>query len=73
MAAVPIEQLTAWRDELVELRASGIRTVTHQNGTSMTYKSDNEMAAAIAALDSQIAAATQARAGRFTFQTSKGI
>lgn len=73
MPAVPLEQLMAWRDELVELRASGVRTVTHQNGSALTYKSDNEMAAAIAALDSQIAAATQARAGRFTFQTSKGF
>ena len=71
--ALTVAQLTEMRDGLVADRASGIRVVTHQNGQSMTYKSDSEMAAAIAALDSQIAAAAQSRAGRFTFSTSKGI
>lgn len=73
MASVSIETLTAWRDELVELRASGIRTVRHQNGQEVTYKSDSEMRAAIAALDSQIAAATRSRVGRIIPQTSKGL
>jgi hypothetical protein len=73
MAGLTIAQLTALRNELVDLRASGIRVVTHQNGQSMTYKSDSEMAAAIAALDSEIAAAAQTRAVRFTFNTSKGL
>lgn len=73
MATVSLTQLTAWRNELVELRASGIRRVVHQNGQTLDYKSDTEMAAAIAALDAQISAATCNRAGRFTFQTSKGL
>lgn len=73
MATVSLTQLTAWRNELVELRASGIRRVVHQNGQTLDYKSDTEMAAAIAALDAQISAATRDGAGRFTFQTSKGL
>jgi hypothetical protein len=73
MAGLTIAQLKALRDELVDLRASGVRIVTHQNGQSLAYKSDSEMAAAIAALDSQIADAAQTRAGRFTFNTSKGL
>jgi hypothetical protein len=73
MAAVTLTQLTGWRDELVELRGSGVRRVVHQNGQAVEYKSDSELAAAIAALDSQIAATAQTRAGRFTFKTSKGL
>lgn len=73
MAQVSLEQLTGWRRELMELRASGIRRIVHQNGQALDYKTDGEMAAAIAALDSQISAATRNRAGRMTFQTSKGL
>lgn len=73
MGGQSVAQLMALRDELVDLRVSGVRVITHQNGQSVTYKSDSEMAAAIAALDSQIAAAGQSQAGRFTFNTSKGL
>lgn len=70
---VSIEQLTGWRNELMALRADGIRKVIHQNGSAMEYKTDSEMAAAIAAFDSQIAAARTPQATRFTFNTSKGL
>ncbi|MGV8987124.1 MAG: phage head-tail joining protein [Cypionkella sp.] len=73
MAGLTIAQVTALRDELVDLRVSGVRVITHQNGQSAIYKSFSEMAAAIAAIDSQIAAAGQSRVGRFTFNTSKGL
>ena len=71
--ALTIAQLTTARDELTALRADGIRKVVHQNGSAMEYKTDSEMAAAIAALDSQIATASTPQAGRFTFNTSKGF
>jgi len=71
--ALTVEELVKARDSLLNARASGVREVQDQNGETITYKSDAQMAAALAALDRQIADAT----GRTTphtirFQTSKG-
>ncbi|MBL4768061.1 MAG: hypothetical protein JKY94_10155 [Rhodobacteraceae bacterium] len=44
-----------------------------QNGEEVEFKSDAEMARALAALDSEIAAATQRPAHTIRFQTSKGL
>lgn len=71
--ALTVEQLTKARDDLIESRASGVRRVRDQNGEEVEYKSDAQMAAALAALDRQIAEATgQAAPHTIRFHTSKG-
>jgi hypothetical protein len=71
--ALSVEQLTKARDGLVEARAGGIRRVRDQNGEEVEYKSDAQMAAALAALDRLIAAASgQAMPHTIHFRTTKG-
>lgn len=66
-----LAELTAWRDALRKARASGIRRVQHGE-TATDYKSDSEMAAALADLDRQIAAASGAeRRSRIVYINSK--
>lgn len=48
--------LQAWRDKLFEARLQGVRSFRDQNGEEVSYSSDREMAAAIAAADREIAA-----------------
>lgn len=73
MAEVSLESLTSWRAELVESRAAGIRRLVHQNGQTVEYKSDSEMASAIRALDSEIARLSGQGSRTVKFQTSKGL
>ncbi|PQO22108.1 hypothetical protein C2I36_14800 [Rhodobacteraceae bacterium WD3A24] len=71
--ALTVDQLVAARDALLDARASGVREVRDQNGESITYKGDREMAAALAALDREIAQATgRAAPTTLRFRTSKG-
>ena len=51
MDAATIQQ---WRDKLFEARLKGIRSVRDQNGEEITFTSDREMQAAIAAADREI-------------------
>lgn len=72
--ALTVDQLTKARDNLIAARAQGVRTFVDQNGERVEYKSDREMASALAALERLIAE----RAGRpspraITFKTSKGV
>lgn len=68
------EQLTKARDALIEARAEGVRRFRDQNGEEIEYKSDAQMAAALAALDRQIAQAMgRATPHTITFRTSKGL
>ncbi|WP_065383236.1 phage head-tail joining protein [Hyphomonas sp. ND6WE1B] len=71
--ALTVSELTTMRDELIKARSNGVRSVRDQNGEEVTYSSDREMAAAIAALDRQIAAASRPTPNTLTFQTSKGV
>lgn len=72
MALTP-DQLATARDALVRARAGGIRRVRDQNGEEIEYKSDAQMAAALAALDRQIAElGGQATPQTIRFRTSKG-
>jgi hypothetical protein len=72
--ALSIAQLARARDSLLEARAQGVRRVRDQNGEEIEYKSDGEMARALAALDSEIAAITSGpRPTIVTFNTSKGL
>jgi hypothetical protein len=50
-----LAELQGWRNALFEARMQGVRTFTDQNGESVTFTSDREMAAAIAACDREIA------------------
>ena len=68
-----LAQLTAWRDRLQEARFAGVRRVRDQNGEEVAYRSDAEMARALAALDSEIAAAAKPRPSTILFKTSKGL
>ena len=71
--ALPLDQLHKARDALASARFDGVREYRDSNGESVEYKSDAEMARALAALDSEIAAATRRPASTILFRTSKGI
>ena len=67
------QQLSAARDSLVEARATGVLEYRDSNGELVRYKSDREMASALAALDREIAALSGARPTHtIRFSTSKG-
>jgi hypothetical protein len=71
--AVSLADLQRWRDALFEARLSGVREVRDQNGEAITYRSDSEMASALAAADRAIAAASGRTSSTIKFQTSKGL
>lgn len=66
-------RLYAWRERLLEARFSGIRSVRDSNGEEITYRSGAELAAALAALDSEIQRLAHQRPSTFLFNTSKGL
>jgi hypothetical protein len=70
---ISVQALLKWRDSLIESRLSGTREVRDQNGESVTYKSDSEMASAIAFAEKRIAAFNQAMPKSINFICSKGI
>lgn len=71
--ALTLAQLTTARDALLTARASGVRRVRDQNGEEVEYRSDSEMARALAALDAEISAATRRPPSTILFRTSKGL
>jgi hypothetical protein len=68
-----LAQLHKFRDDLREARYNGVRSVQDSNGERLEFKSDSEMAKAIAALDAEIAGASRPRQMILYPQTSKGI
>lgn len=70
--AVDTTELEALRDALVKARARGVRK-TEVGDTSIEYRSDAEMAAAIADLDRRIATAGTSRPRTLAFNTLKGL
>lgn len=68
-----LERLLSLRDGLIEARANGVRAVQFGEDR-VEYRSDSEMAAALAAVDAEIARLT-GRTSRRTFYpaTSKGV
>lgn len=62
-----------WRDALLEARLSGVRRVRDQNGEEIEYRSDAEIAQAIAAADAEIRGYGQQPVKTIFFKTSKGI
>ncbi|MGE3583042.1 MAG: phage head-tail joining protein [Hyphomonadaceae bacterium] len=74
MAALTLSELQSLRDALVRARLGGVRSIRDQNGEEVTYKSDREMAAALASVESQIAALQSGSVPNvFRFKTSKGL
>ena len=71
MATLP--ELTAWRDRLKDARYSGVRAVQDSNGERIEYKSDSELARAIAAVEAEIAGASAPRPALIYPYTSKGL
>ena len=69
-----LADLQKWRDALFEARMNGLRSFRDQNGEEVTYSSDREMAAALAAVDREILAMTGGRPpSTIIFRTSKGL
>ena len=67
-------ELQAQRATLAAARAQGIREVRDSDNSAIAYKSDSEMAAAIRALDSEIAELQRGpRPSVVRFNTSKGL
>jgi len=68
-----LDQLIAYRAALEEARYTGVREVRDSSGESVTYRSDAELARALATVNEQIAAA-QRGAARIVYPvTSKGV
>lgn len=71
--ALTLDQLIKARDALFASRASGTLSFRDQNGEEVVYKSDRQMAAALTALDREIAEmAGRKIPTKLTFVTSKG-
>lgn len=72
MAALTLSELETLRAALVRARLNGTRSVRDQNGEELVYKSDREMAAALASIESEIARLQSSAVKTVRFQTSKG-
>jgi hypothetical protein len=68
-----LAELIEMRAALFKARMNGAREVRDQNGETVVFKSDGEMASALAALDSEIAAAQRRPSNTIRFRTSKGL
>lgn len=68
-----LAQLEDWRERLMDARFSGVRSVRDSNGEEVTYRSNAELAAALAALDSEIHRLGRARPATIYLATSKGL
>lgn len=69
--AIPVTDLETWRDALLKARLRGVRTV-ETDGHKVEYRSDAEMAAAIAAADAEIARRQNQRITDIKLSVSKG-
>ena len=71
-AALTFAELESLRAELVRARLNGARVVTDANGESVTFKSDAEMAGALASVESEIARLQSTTIKQVRFRTTKG-
>jgi hypothetical protein len=69
--AIDLTALQSLRDALIRARANGLREVEDQNGERIAYKSDREMAAALADVEARIAATQSGTVNVIRFQSSK--
>lgn len=72
MAALTLSELETMRENLVRARLNGVREVRDQNGETVQYKSDREMAAALASVESEIARLQSNTVKQVRFTTTKG-
>jgi hypothetical protein len=70
-----LSQLVDMREKLLEARYSGLRSVRDSNGEEVTYRSNAELAAALASINREIATAeSELGCSRIVYPvTSKGI
>jgi hypothetical protein len=68
-----VAELQKMRADLLAARAGGVRRFRDQNGEEVEYRSDSEMARALAALDAEISAQTARPASTIHFKMSKGL
>jgi hypothetical protein len=67
------DQLQKWRHGLVEARATGVRSVTDQNGERVEYRNDSELASALALVDAEIRRFNTNPPNTIYLTTSKGL
>lgn len=72
MSALTLSELETLRENLVRARLNGVREVRDQNGETVQYKSDREMAAALASVESEIARLQSNTVKQVRFTTTKG-
>ncbi|OYX45244.1 MAG: hypothetical protein B7Z02_01325 [Rhodobacterales bacterium 32-67-9] len=70
--ALPVDQLVQMLDALIAARARGVRTLQLRD-ERVEYRTDAEMAAAIADLEARIRRASAPRPGAVLFSSSKGL
>lgn len=68
-----VAELQKMRADLLAARAGGVRRFRDQNGEEVEYRSDSEMARALAALDAELEAQTARPASTIHFNMSKGL
>jgi hypothetical protein len=75
MAAIELLQLQKYRSDLLGamLGGSGAKTVTDQNGETVTYRSIKEIQTALAACESMIANFHRKPVRTILFATNKGL
>jgi len=68
-----LENLIQYRADLEQVRFTGTRRVKDSNGEEVEFKSDSELARALAAVNAEIAAAQSHPASIIYLSTSKGV
>ena len=70
--ALTLSDLQSLRDALIRARLGGVREIQDQNGERMAWKSDGEMARALADVEARIAAMQSTPTTAIRFKVSKG-
>lgn len=71
MSGLSLSDLQSLRDSLLKARLGGVREIQDQNGERLTWKSDAEMARALADVEARIAAMQSTATTVIRFKTSK--
>lgn len=70
--ALTLSDLQTLRDALIRARLGGVREIQDANGERMSWKSDAEMARALADVEARIAAMQSTPTTTIRFKTTKG-
>jgi len=71
--ALALPALEAQRDALIKARSNGLRSVREPSGEEVQFRSDAELAAALASVERRIAEFGRSLPSTITFATSKGL